>query len=91
MNHNYVICFPLNHWAQLCVLGVNMAIPASQSDLSLFFSILFSKMPDAQAGFVVTRLSILVKGHLNRMLLTQGGGSVVSKSIDLHMKFKMFR
>lgn len=44
MNQNYVICFPLNHWAQLWVLSVNMAIPASQSDLSLFSSIFFSKM-----------------------------------------------
>lgn len=56
MNQSYVIYFSPNHWAQLCVLSLMMGILASQSDLSLLFLLAF-KMSDAQAGFVVSRLS----------------------------------
>lgn len=72
--------FSPNHWAQLCVLSLNMSIFASQSDLSVSFLSFFLsfKMSDAQGGFVVSRLPLLVSGHLNQLSLTQDDQRVVS-------------
>lgn len=79
MNQNNVIYFPQ-------IIGLNYVCLLLHHNLTFLF--LSFEMSDALAGFVVTRLSIRVKAHLNLMLLTQDDPSVIS---NLHVKPKMFR